>query len=322
MNKKVIEKTLKLLDDNSEWEGRYVEYIENLVKKRAKGFRAPEGLSVYSSVSRHKGGTFDLRFDGQSVGVIFSKSGKVLLKPREKANETYFGFQLKENGFDWRDSNEAKEFRKFFRDKSKESDDIKLKSPEHRVENRLLKEFAKRTRAEEKALTGIQPIKLNGCFFQLPTPVKASDHKPKYAKQNGGGIDILSRVKRLNGVSRLCVMEVKDENKEGENQAMAMEQALTYATFIAKLLRSKSGQKWWDFFMGRDSTSSPVPVTLDIDVVSIMPSEPKTKEFVNEIIPIPGLKAKFHCHSLYYDDNEFKNGKFVFSGTYPELLMK
>ena len=322
MNKKVIETTLQLLANNSEWEKRYAGYIENLVKKQAKGFRAPEGLSVYSSVSRHKGGTFDLRFDGQSVGIISSKPNKVKLYPQEKANETYFGFHLKDTGFEWANSDEAKKFRKFFRDKAKESDDIKLKSPEHRVENRLLKEFAKRTRAEEKALTGIQPIKLNGCFFQLPTPIKASDHKPKYAKQYGGGIDILSRVKRLNGVSRLCVMEVKDENKEGESQAMAMEQALTYATFIAKLLRSKSGQKWWDFFMGRDSTSSPVPVILDIDVVSIMPSEPKTEEFVDEVISIPDVNVNFHCHSLYYDDNEFKNGKFVFSGTYPELLMK
>ena len=74
--------------------------------------------------------------------------------------------------------------------------------------------------------------------------------------------------------------------------------------------------------MGRDSTSSPVPVILNIDVVSIMPSEPKTEEFVDEVISNPDVNVKFHCHSLYYDDNEFKNGKFVFSGTYPELLMK
>lgn len=322
MNKEVIETTLHLLANSPEWEERYAGYIKYLVKKQPKRFRAPMGLSVYSSVSRHKGGTYDLRFDGQSVGIISSRPKKVKLYPREKANETYFGFHLKETGFDWGNSDEAKKFRKFFRDKAKGSSDIKLKSPEHRVENRLLKEFAKRTRVEDKALTGIQPIKLNGCFFQLPTPIKASDHNPKYAKQSGGGIDILSRVKRKNGKSRLCVMEVKDENKPKESQSAAMEQALTYATFIAKLLRSEFGQKWWDFLMGRDTTSSPVPKALDIDVVTIMPSEPKTEEFVNEIIPISEVNATFHCHSLYYDDNEFKNGRFVFSGTYPELLMK
>ena len=321
MNKGVIEKTLQLLADYPEWEERYAGYIKSLVNKHPKRFRKPEGLSVYSSVSRHKGETYDLRFDGQSVGEISSTPDEVLLYPRENANEKYFGFILKKKGFDWVNSNEAKMFRKFFRDKAKETNDIKLKSPEHRVENRLLKEFAKRTRAEEKALTGIQPIKLNDCFFQLPTPIKASEHKPQYAKQFGGGVDILSRVKRLDRISRLCVMEVKDENLPSESQSVAMEQALTYATFIAKLLRSKSGQKWWDFFMGRYSTSSPIPNRLEFDVVTIMPVG-STEEFVNEIIPVDSLNTNFHCHSLYYDKEEFEKGKFVFSGTYPPLLMK
>ena len=321
MNKGIIETTMQLLSNNPEWEERYVGYIKKLVNKQPKRFRKPEGLSVYSSVSSYKGNTYDLRFDGQSVGQISSTPNKVLLRPRENANEKYFGFILKEKGVDWKNSSEAKSFRKFFRDKAKEANDIKLKSPEHRVENRLLKEFAKRTKAEGKALTGIQPIKLNGCFFQLPTPIKASEHNPKYSKQYGGGIDILSRVKRLDKTSRLCVMEIKDENKPSESQSEAMEQALTYATFIAKLLRSKSGQEWWDFLMNRDSTSRPLPSSLEIDVVTIMPVG-STAEFVDEIIPIPNLGTNLHCHSLYYDDKEFAKGKFVFSGTYSELLMK
>jgi hypothetical protein len=116
-------------------------------------------------------------------------------------------------------------------------------------------------------------------------------------------------------------MEVKDENQPSESQSDAMEQALTYATFIAKLLRSKSGQKWWDFFMNRDSTSNPIPNPLEIDVVTIMPVG-STAEFVDEIIPVPSHNTFFHCHSLYYDKEEFAKGKFVFSGTYPKLLMK
>lgn len=321
MNKCVVETTLQLLSNYPEWEERYAGYIKSLANKHPKRFRKPEGLSVYSSVSRHKGETYDLRFDGQSVGEISSTPDRVLLYPRENANEKYFGFILNKNRYDWRNSNEAKMFRKFFRDKAKEANDIKLKSPEHRVENKLLNEFAKRTKAEEKALTGIQPIKLNDCFFQLPTPIKASEHNPQYAKQLGGGIDILSRVKRLDRISRLCVMEVKDENLPSESQSDAVEQALTYATFIAKLLRSKSGQKWWDFFMNRESTSSQIPSHLEIDVVTIMPVG-CTEEFVNEIIHVPSINTNFHCHSLYYDDKEFTKGKFVFSGTYPQLLMK
>ena len=192
--------------------------------------------------------------------------------------------------------------------KAKEGD-VKLKSPEHKVENRLLKEFNKKTRAENKALTNIQPIKLNGCFFQMPTPLKASLHNPEYSKQYGGGIDILARTGR-----KICVMEVKDENKASESQAVAMEQALTYATFIARLLRSKSGQKWWNFFMNRDNDIGAVPSWLDIFVVTIMPKG-DTEEFTDPI-KLPELSTTFHCHSLYYDDIKFQKGEFEFSGTF------
>ena len=321
MNKGIIETTMQLLSNNPEWEKRYAGYIKRLVNKQPKEFNKPKGLSVYTSISNHKENIYDLRFDGQSVGKIVSTPDKILLKPEENTNEKYFGFILKKEKVNWKNSSEAKSFRKFFRDKAKEANEIKLKSPEHRVENRLLEEFAKRTKAEGKALTGIQPITLNGCFFQLPTPIKASEHNPEYAKQYGGGIDILSRVKRLDKTSRLCVMEIKDENKPSESQSDAMEQALIYATFVAKLLRSKSGQEWWDFLMNRDSTSRPLPSSLEIDVVTIMPVG-STAEFVDEIIPIPSLGTNFHCHSLYYDDMEFAKGKFVFSGTYSNLLMK
>lgn len=251
-----------------------------------------------------------MRFDGQSVGIIVDKlhPKEVMLYPQEDANETYFDLRIKKTGFEWSKSPEAKAFRRFFRDKAKETD-VKLKSPEHKVENCLLKEFAKKTRAENKALTNIQPVTLNDCFFQMPTPIKASDHHPKYAKQNGGGIDIMARTG-----GRLCIMEVKDENKKSESQADAMEQALSYATFIAKLLHSKSGQKWWNFFMNRDSDIRPVPSYLDLEVVTIMPAG-DTEEFCG-IIQRNDLAISFHCHSLYYDNEEFKNGQFKFSGSF------
>ena len=121
MNKCVVETTLQLLSNYPEWEERYAGYIKSLANKHPKRFRKPEGLSVYSSVSRHKGETYDLRFDGQSVGEISSTPDRVLLYPRENANEKYFGFILNKNRYDWRNSNEAKMFRKFFRDKAKEA---------------------------------------------------------------------------------------------------------------------------------------------------------------------------------------------------------
>ena len=113
---------------------------------------------------------------------------------------------------------------------------------------------------------------------------------------------------------KICVMEVKDENKESESQAAATEQALTYATFIARLLRSKSGKRWWNFFMDRETDLTPVRKELEIDVVTIMPKG-DTEEFLGDI-DLPELATTFHCHTLYYDDDQFKKGEFEFSGSF------
>ena len=114
------------------------------------------------------------------------------------------------------------------------------------------------------------------------------------------------------GVSRLCVMEVKDQNIESESQADAMGQAVAYAVFIAKLLRSESGQAWYDFFMGRDFgrvyPQGDVPQELHIDVVTVMP-QGDTDEFCNEDLDVSELNTTLHCHTLYFDDKKFNMGK-------------
>ena len=318
--KEIIKRTIELLERNKEWENRYSQYIKQILQVKdgdnSRSFRTPEGLSLYSSVSRRNGKTYDLRFKGQSVGIIVCNEDEIILRPRYETNKKFFNLELPEC-VSWY-SPEASAFRKCFRDMAKGSSDIKLKSPEHRIENRLLKEFSKRRRSEGKALCNIQPVKLYGCYFQFPTPVKASGHGPEYSKQYGGGIDILARIKTIEGDSRLCIMEVKDENKESESQTDAMTQAIIYATFIAHLLRNKSGQKWWNFFMNRDCSSSPIPNQLNLDVVTIMP-EGNTDEFVENIV-IPQLSTTLHCHSIYYNTEELKNDKFVFTGTFPQQV--
>ena len=66
-------------------------------------------------------------------------------------------------------------------------------------------------------------------------------------------------------------MEFKDQRTDSESQSAAMEQALSYATFIASLLRSKSGQTWWDFLMRKENdVSFPIPDNITIDVVTAM----------------------------------------------------
>lgn len=335
----IIQATIGLLSENKEWEERFQGYIQNIAINHQingkRSFRKPEGLSLYSSV-KSKVKLYDLRFRGQSVATVKETAAeKVKLIPKSVANQKYFQFNKCNEEVDW-DSTEASNFRSFFKKESlkftaehPEADRKKTKSKEHRVENCLLREFSKQL-GKEKALCYIQPIKLYNLFFQMPTPLKASTHDPKQSEK-GGGIDILARIKPLKGISRICVMEVKDENKPAESQANAMAQAVTYAVFIAYLLRSKSGQHWWDFFMEKPltatkekdgTTRNEVPKPLHIDVVTIMP-QGTTEEFCDKHILLDELDTTLHCHSLYYDKEVFqKNETFIFSGTYPNQLRK
>lgn len=339
----IIQSTMVILFNNIEWEERFCKYIQNVAVNHSKvekrSFRKPEGLSLYSSVGR-QGKSYDLRFKGQSIATVVEKvDGTVKLQPKVAENKQYFDFDLCEEEYEWH-SEEASRFRKYFKKEAQKfikeaskTDRKYPKSEEHHIENCLLLEFSKKM-STEKALCNIQPIKLYDLFFQMPTPLKASTHNPKYIAK-GGGIDILARVKPIKGVSRICVMEVKDENKPSESQAAAMTQAVTYAVFIANLLRSKSGQHWWDFFMGRTLKATKkndgsvqidvvkeMPESIDIDVVTIMPKG-ETEELCNKDIPLKELDVTLHCHSLYYDDEEFqRNETLIFSGTYPNQLKK
>lgn len=199
----------------------------------------------------------------------------------------------------------------------------KTKSPEHEVENALLVEFRKKIGAE-KVLHNIQPVLLHGNFFQMPTPLKASTHDPEYVKHSGGGIDMLARIKTEgNCHTRLCVIEIKDENKASESQKTAMSQAITYATFVAKLLTEQLD--WMEFFMGhktKRNRNSRCLDQFDIEVVTIMP-EGITETFENKVLEVPGTNFKLHCHSLYYNPHKFsETHNFEFSGTFLAEIKK
>lgn len=99
------------------------------------------------------------------------------------------------------------------------------------------------------------------------TPLKASNIKKiAYSGKNGGGIDILSRV-GVGKATKLCVMEVKDENKKSEPPAKVIQQGLSYATFIRELLRSESGNAWWKIF----GFNGKLPDHLELYVVCVLP---------------------------------------------------
>ena len=326
----IKKEVLRLLNKETEWQKRYKKYIDevNVVlanpKANYRKFRTPEQLSRYSSVSRRDGKTYDLRYEGKSMAVVrCDKNENIYLTPNEKNLSDIQFSERYEKGNKW-NSEYSKDLRSFFKHINNGNDS----QPEHKLENKLLRHFTSRDKSFH-----ILPVQLYNCFFQMPTPLKASDHTqlPTYAKQNGGGIDILARVTPVNReneeYSRLCVMEVKDQNIESESQADAMGQAVAYAVFIAKLLRSESGQAWYDFFMNRKEKKERgnVPKKLHIDVVTVMPHG-DTEEFCNKDLDVDGLDTTLHCHTLYFDDEKFDKGKgeivFTEESTYLNKVKK
>lgn len=332
-NKKIVEITLDLLNKNDEWKKRYAGYAESITKNRdaygknSRTFSHKSPLYIYSSITKVKDNsttsTYDLRFAGQSVGeVSVKKEGNVVLKITDDqalyANKLFNNYK-RVTGFkdDWR-GKLASEYRGLFM-KQRSTKDTQIHSKEHRIENWMLAEFKKRTRKDGKLLCNIQPVLLGGQFFQLATPLSASNHgeEPKYSYQRGGGIDILARVNHTTNKrdNRFAIIELKDENKPEESQAMTLQQALCYATFVASLLRSESGNKWWNIF-GR---AGEIPEELHLDAVTLMPDEGKSEEGDLSEITIDSLNTIIHPHTLYFKTNKEGNPECIY-GTLKETL--
>jgi hypothetical protein len=132
----------------------------------------------------------------------------------------------------------------------------------------------------------------------MPTPLYASNiTNIKYAKSAGGGIDILSRIGKSNK-TKLCIMELKDENTAKEPPEKVILQSLAYATFIRELLRSDSGQKWWKIF----GFGGKIPRQLELYVASVMPSRENMREkdrsFADVIIKTG--EDSFHLDYIYF----------------------
>ena len=339
-NREYINATIEELQNNPEWESIYDRYANELTinskrySEKAKLFQVNRPIVVYSSLgnvkTNSKTATFDLRFAGQSIGRIeVDKDNEVKLfvseSQAEYAKENFeFTDSQTLKGVLWKESKEAKRFRQFYYNLESTSS-VKIKSKEHRIESMLLKEFSKTSR-KEKLLCNIQPIRLGGKFFQLKTPLKASTHNPNISLTKnkngatGGGVDILARVKHSHVDYRIAIIELKDENKEAESQEAAMFQAMTYATFIAKLLRSKSGVKWYNIFRP-SKKDKPLKDNIDIDVVTLMPMDGKSHEGELDTIHIASLDVTLHPYTLYYRSDKDGNPS-SFEGTLTDALLK
>lgn len=313
----VILKTQAILKENAkDWQERYVNYLTKSVENtpsilnRRKLFHKWGNLNVYFTIGKAKENSsdFDLRYQGQSVGrVSISKGDEVRLHISEEqyknnCNEKYFiGYPKsiclpsEKDGYDWKTSIEAKEFRKYFKSKPE-----KQGHQEHKYENQLLVEFYKEH--SDKSLCGIQPVTIgdSDLFFQLTTPLTASTSEIKYAPRKGGGIDILARRNKV-----LTVFELKDEFKtKGENPEKVICQAIAYATFIVELCNTKARDKFWEFcgFSGEKHGNEKINVSIlmpdpgDGTVPGFMHRDNKDR-----VLEVPGSKMKLELHYTYYD---------------------
>lgn len=338
--KEIVKKTLQVLNENKEWNTIYNGYAEDIEKNEKQFiecsslFQVNKPIYVYSSIGSVKSNKtsclFDLRFSGQSIGKIEANKEQDFVHlsvSEDQANyaKEKFGFtnSVALKGVEWKTSKEAIEFRKFYYSQ-KSTQNVCVKSKEHRIENYLLSEFGKTLRSQNKKLCNIQPIKLGKRFFQLTTPLKGSTHNPIISLTKnkngatGGGIDILARVRNAKNESRVTIIELKDENRESESQELAMSQALIYATFISKLLRSNSGQNWWQLFGNTGEINK--DETIHLNVVTIMPEGQSTEGNLDSI-EVEDCNVTLHLFTLYYSEDKDGNPE-KFSGSLLDEIKK
>ena len=324
---KTVELVNKLLADNYEWITRYNGYSETILKNQQKyidarkNFRIKTPFYLYTSISKLLNVNvlnYDLRFLGQSVAFIKVKKDIISIKTdkhKDSSNSKFFGIDVPLRDEKW-NSYKARKFRIEFNN----CKSIKGHSNEHKIESGLLSEFHSKSRSK-KSLSNIQPVLLANTFFQMATPLKASSSEIVYSNSQGGGIDILARVKHKDNSVKICVMELKDEYTNSEPPQKVMNQAIAYATFIANLLRSKSGNGWYKIF--GFSSNVPESLTIDVSIVMPLPDKAKFEDFRTKRIKI--LEDTYiKLYSLYFKEkSKYSDGyNYEFIGSLKEEMMK
>ena len=189
-----------------------------------------------------------------------------------------------------------------------------VKYEEHPVETRLLSILDDEKKRPE-ALKKLVLCKLAGQFYQICTPLAASEAKygkVEYSKDDqgrdrrGGGIDILAYTNT--NKKQLCVIELKDTYDPKEPPEKAINQAIAYATFIIKLLRSESGKEWYNQF-GLES-SLPDELTVNAVIAMPCPDQKKHIDFAGKKLNVGDDIIKLHY--MYFEKiekNELKEFK-------------
>ncbi len=321
-NKEIIEKTLIEISKDSDWETRYANYAKDILKYESyhkemnNKAKVKFPLSKYTSISKSRGKKVetDIRYLGQSIGTLFIEpdGNRYFKKSKSGYNDLvkrYPDIPKLQSCEPWQGSN-MNRFRSFL--SQIDVADAETHSPEHKCENLLLREFHQ-TNSKKKSLINIQPITFGGEFVQLTTNLSASKKGVVSYSKRGGGIDIMARSRHKDNKVYLSIFELKDENKSDEPMSDVIQQALSYAVFIAKLLDSKGGSDWMKIF----GYKGQCPHT--IDVVGLIP---KGKDTIIEEEYQVG-RFTLQTHTLYFDkDALFSREKFEFSGSFKELLLQ
>lgn len=319
-NEEIIEKTLIEISRDSDWETRYANYAKDILKHEAyhkeliNKVRVKFPLSKYTSITKFRGKKVetDIRYLGQSIGslIIMPDGSRFFKKSKSGYNDLvkrYPNIPKLQDEEEWNSLN-MKRLRSFLL-----HIDVKyaeIHSPEHKCENLLLREFHQ-TDSKKKSLLNIQPITFGGEFVQLTTNLSASKKGVVSFSKKGGGIDIMARSRHKDNKVYLGVFELKDQNKSNEPMSDVIQQALSYAVFIAKLLESKGGSGWMKIFGFKKQCPH------IIDVVGLIPKGEKT--IIEKKYQVGSYTLR--THTLYFDkDALFSREKFEFSGSFKELL--
>jgi len=271
-------------------------------------FREWSPLKVYLNITAAKQAqssvSFELRYFGQTVADLKGKKdGKHKLnttKDYERRNSRDFSCEICLSKADW-DGKDAARFRKYFKNRKAGAN---KGNEEHRLQSLLLTEFSK---TKNKVLRNIKPVTIGGVRFPMPTPISASNHKKveycrKGSKGYSGGIDILARTGTGGKATRLCIIELKDENKKREPPKATMKQAIAYTTFIRELLRSEAGAGWWQVFGFRGK----VPEPLELYAICVMRSDCNNNDYSFRDMELNIERDIIKLHYLYFEEENNK----------------
>ena len=285
--KEIIEQTQKILEANQDWKAQYANMasamLENqeLLKKFYKDIKNYEHLQFYlTGVTTTPPITYEIsvRYLGQPVADITISNDEVNIST-EKYNET----NKKDLGCDIQlkgkfHNVETLKFLNYF------EGDITTKIKENgksKIESLLLTEFSK-TVAADKLMTGIQPIKFQKLFYQMPTI--------------NSNINILVRTK----VRRITIINSLDPANEKETAEDLLAKATQQAVFLINLLHSEGGDLWQKIF----GFKGQIPSTITIKVCYALPQKLSSKNKEFEPFQLKCGNDNIEYHYMFYGESK------------------